>query len=99
MSKKMSDVFLGRVHGISVRNDALEVTQCFFEDEREDELSSSMVMGYAAHAINSHDSLTAEVERLREALNMAKTSMLDSGYSKESTILMVINKALEGGDE
>ena len=62
---RMSDVF--GVVGVKVREgngrhvmcEDILAANCFCEDSAE----------YAAHAINSHDELVAEVERLRDAMS------------------------------
>jgi hypothetical protein len=38
--------------------------------------------------------LEAECERLREALQQAKTSMLDSGYRRDAVVIRAIDAAL-----
>lgn len=72
-----------------------------------------LVMAYAHEMVsrwNSHDSLTAEVERLSEALSELKniagelTDCLEAKDCKQPDRLMIMKfdkfcKALEGGDE
>ena len=55
---------------LSVKEDTLEV---YCRQHIGDSFGSCEV--YAAHAINSHDELVAEVERLRQALIDAATSL------------------------
>ena len=57
---KMADVFEGSVTISST------YVRAYYSDSNSELNWSAMMAGYAAHAINSHDELVAEVERLRE---------------------------------
>ena len=57
----------------------------------------------AAHAINSHDTLTNQVAELRAALNSIHSYIFDiqDGHSiskSEGEIIDIVNKALEDGE-
>ena len=64
---KMADVFK-----VGVSDAGIKVRQNYIVEGVDD---SFKPMEYAAHAINSHDELVAEVERLRGALHDAATSL------------------------
>ena len=74
---RMSDVFEGKVKAKHVDEDALEELNngedsgknWTFEDDRYWLAMSYEHAGYAAHAVNTHDDLVAEVERLRLMLS------------------------------
>ena len=64
----MADVFEGRV---TLSN---SYVMAYYSDSNSELRWGTMMAGYAAHAINSHDELVAEIERLRGALSNAASA-------------------------
>lgn len=69
---KMSDVFDGEV----VRDDRNYIT-CGMNNVA-DFGHNSILSSYASHAINSHDELVAEVERLTRELKSVTAQLIDA---------------------
>lgn len=80
---KMADVFEGEVKAVHLDGDAIDElvhgdgsgTNWTIEDSAYWLATNYEHAGYAAHAINSHDELVAEVERLRKAIELASMTL------------------------
>ena len=59
-----------------ITGDVVHICKDLFDGDGN--LLDSVGLAYAAHAINSHDELVAENERLREALECAASNLTDA---------------------
>lgn len=72
---KMADVFAGKVkEGLTVNGPSIHGDNHAFYANT----ASKRIAVYASHAINSHDELIAEVERLRAEVDSLKELLDDS---------------------
>ena len=73
--RKMSDVFVGKVKdGLTVNGPSIHGENHAFYGNMKDRDCAV----YAAHAINSHDELVAEVERLTRELKIVTAQLIDA---------------------